>query len=151
MLNCVAGGNRKMLKTTPNFHFRCQCMQAIELYRQAFGAKVKELLCNSDANPQDYQVKDESHKDLVYHAEIYIGNQRMFLSDLLDDTIPAGNTLSLVVTFETTADVMKAYEIIKDGAILITPMTNTTYSSCFVSLIDKFGMRWELMTEQTER
>lgn len=23
--------------------------------------------------------------------------------------------------------------------------------SCFVSLIDKYGMRWELMTEQIER
>ncbi len=131
-----------MLKVTPNFHLKCQCKQAIELYRQAFAAEVKELLFNSDANSQDYRIKDESHKELVYHAEIYIGNQRIFLSDLLDDTIPAGNTLSLVE---------KAYEIIKDGATLISPLTNTTYSSCFVSLIDKFGMRWELMTEQTER
>lgn len=140
-----------MLKVTPNFHLKCQCKQAIELYRLAFGAEVKELLYNSDANSQDYRVKDEGHKEFVYHAEIYIGNQRIFLSDLLDDTIPAGNTLSLVVTFEMVADVKKAYEIIKDGATLISPLTNTTYSSCFVSLIDKFGMRWELMTEQTER
>jgi PhnB protein len=30
-------------------------------------------------------------------------------------------------------------------------MVKTGYSSCFVSLVDRYGIRWELMTEQTER
>jgi len=41
-----------MLKVTPNFHFRGQGRQAIELYKQAFGAEVGVLLCNSDANTE---------------------------------------------------------------------------------------------------
>ncbi|WP_342756628.1 hypothetical protein [Kineothrix sedimenti] len=35
--------------------------------------------------------------------------------------------------------------------ILLKTMQSTAYSSSFVSLVDKFGMRWELMTEQTEK
>jgi len=99
-----------MLKVTPNLHFRGQGKQAIELYKQVFGAEVKVLLCNSDANPKDCETNVATQNDLVYHAEIYI-----------------------------------------DGATIIYPMQSTTYSSCFVSLVDKFGMRWELMTEQTEK
>lgn len=140
-----------MLIVTPNFHFRGQCRQAIELYKKAFDAKVKVLLCNSDANPQDYVNKDASQNDLVYHAEIYIGRQRIILSDAPDDSHSNGNPLSLLITFETAGDVKKAYEVIADGGTIIHPMQSTTYSSCFISLVDKFGMRWELMTQQTER
>jgi len=139
-----------MLKVTPNFHFRGQAKQAIELYKQAFGAEVKLLYCNSDANPKDYE-GDNNQNDLVYHAEIYIGEQRITLTDAPDDPIPNTNPLSLLITFETAEDVKKSFEIMKDGATIIYPIQSTTYSSCFVSLIDKFGMRFELMTEQTER
>ncbi|MCL2841067.1 MAG: VOC family protein [Defluviitaleaceae bacterium] len=137
-----------MLKVTPNFHFRGQGKQAIELYKRAFGAKVKLLLCNSDANSEDCAVEDDSQNDLIYHAEIYIGGQRITLTDAPDDPIPNTNPLSLLITFETVEDVKKAYEVMIDGATIIYPIQSTTYSSCFASLVDKFGMRWELMTEQ---
>jgi len=140
-----------MLKVTPNFHFRGQGKQAIELYKRAFNAEVKVLLCNSDANPGDCVGEDESQSDIVYHAEIDIDGQRITLSDDPDAPIPNTNPLSLLITFETSEAVKKAYEIMKEGATVIYPIQSTTYSSCFVSLIDQFGMRWELMTEQTER
>jgi len=139
-----------MLVVTPNFHFNGQCKQAIELYKKAFGAEVKSLFCYSDANPQDYILTDEDEKDFVYHAEIIIGNQRIMLNDGTDDSFLKGNSISTVITFETANDVKTAFEIMADGASIIHPMISTTYSSCFVSLIDKYGMRWELMTEQTE-
>jgi PhnB protein len=81
-----------------------------------------------------------------------IGETRIMMSDITEknEHIP-GNSLSLVVTFDTADEVEKAFSLLNDDAVIITPMKSTTYSSCFVSLIDKFGMRWELMTEQTER
>ena len=140
-----------MLTVTPNFHFDGQCRQAIALYENAFNAEVKTLMCYSDANPQDWKDKNDDIKDCVYHAEIMIGNQRIMLSDNVGHDLSKGNSLSLVITFETVDNVKAAYGIISEGATIIYPICNTTYSSCMVSLIDKFGMRWELMTEQTER
>jgi PhnB protein len=139
-----------MLTITPNFHFNGNCKQAIELYKKAFGAEVNVMFCNSDANPKDY-VANSNEKDLVYHAEILIGNQRLMLTDSIDDKLVRGNSLSLVITFETASDVKTAYDLMADGATIVSSMQSTTYSSCFVSLVDKYGMRWELMTEQTER
>ena len=140
-----------MIKVTPNFHFRGQGKEAIELYKQAFGAEVKILLCNTDADPEDCAGEIESQDDLVYHAEIYMGEQRITLTDDPYAPIPNTNPLSLLITFETAEDVKKAYKIISEDATIIYPMQSTPYSSCFVSLVDKFGMRWELMTEQTEK
>ncbi|WP_250228884.1 VOC family protein [Anaeropeptidivorans aminofermentans] len=73
------------------------------------------------------------------------------MTDDTGNTVPKGNTVSLVLTFETAHEVKAAYEKISKGYEIIHPMQRTSYSSCFVSLIDKFGIRWELMTEQTEK
>lgn len=140
-----------MVQVTPNLHFNGQCKQAIQLYREAFGAQVKTLLCESDADPNDW-VATEDTKDLIYHCEVFIGGQRIILSDSADLQAEIRNhTMSLVITFDSSEEVKSAFSRLSDGCTIVHPMQSTTYSSCFVSLIDRFGMRWELMTEQTEQ
>ena len=39
----------------------------------------------------------------------------------------------------------------KEGIRTIYQMEATPYSSCLVVFVDKFGIRWGIMTEQTER
>lgn len=140
-----------MLQITPNLHFNGQCKQAIQLYKDALGAQVKTLLCESDANPKDWVAKDDT-KDLVYHCEMFIGSQRIMLNDNTDPQAQSLNhAMSLVITFDSADEVKSAYSLLSDGCTIIHPMQSTTYSSCFVSLIDRFGIRWELMTEQTAK
>jgi PhnB protein len=71
------------------------------------------------------------------------------MSDNLDIDIVWGIAQFLVITYDTAEEVKKAYEILKEGSTIIYPLKSTTYSSCFVSLIDKFGLRWGIMTETT--
>lgn len=135
---------------TPNFNFYGGCEEAIKLYQKAFGAKIGCLLRNSDADARDYDESNAEHKDLVYHAEIFIGEHRLMMCDNMNVELAPGTALSLVVTFDTKAEVLRAYDALKDGCTLIYPVHSTTYSSCEVVLIDKFGFRWGLMTEQPE-
>lgn len=44
----------------------------------------------------------------------------------------------------------KHWSLFPDGEI-INQMEATPYSSCRVVFVDKFGIRWGIMTEQTER
>lgn len=135
------------MMVTPNFHFNGECEQALKLYEKVFNGKITELLYCKDADPSDLSISlSEKEKEYVYHAEMIIGNQRLFFSDSIDQ-IPFGTNLSLVIIFELKEDVQKAYKILIDGGYAITPLIETTYSSCFASLVDRFGMRWELMTE----
>ena len=93
-----------------------------------------------------HQETSQEIKELVYHAEIMIANRRIFLNDHISN-IPSGINLSLLILFDNVEQVKTAYEILKKDARILTPITETTYSSCFVSLIDQFGIRWELMKE----
>ncbi len=129
-----------------NFHLHGTCAEALELYAAAFCTKPDVLLRNSDANPADW--KDaEDRKDRVYHAEMTVSGLRCFFSDEPDDCPPAPGALSALVTFDDADAVVRAYHALKGGAAIVHPMRMTTYSACFVSLVDRFGVRWELMTE----
>ncbi len=135
---------------TPNFNFNGDCAQAIELYKKAFGARVGCLLRYSDANPADRSgARDPATDAYIYHCEMYIGDNRIMLSDNPDVPFTKSLSLSLVVTFETKEQVERAYEVMKESSETIYPMHSTTYSSCFVAFVDRFGIRWALMTETT--
>ncbi|WBW99622.1 VOC family protein [Oceanirhabdus sp. W0125-5] len=133
---------------TPNYHFNGNCEEALKLYQKAFNGNLLMLIRYRDANPKDMCIEglSDREKNYVYHAEMVIGTQRFMFNDSTDE-IPKGQSISIVITFECSSDVKNAYNILIDDAKVIHPLQETTYSSCFASLIDKFGMRWELMTE----
>lgn len=135
---------------TPNLHFQGECKEALKLYEKAFKGEITILLHYSDADPTDFSVDQLSveEQEYVYHAEMLIGGQRFMFSDSFQE-IPVGQNLSIVVTFDCEDEVKAAYEVLCGGGVIIHPLVATTYSSCFVSLVDRFGMRWELMTEIT--
>ena len=137
---------------TPNFNFAGQCEAAIALYQKAFGARLGCLMRYGDAVwDAQYDSWSEAQKSMVYHAELFIGDQRMMLADHLDLAFEPGVSLSLVVTMDTKEDVLRAFEAISEGGTVMYPPHSTPYSSCTTNVIERFGFRWCIMTEQTER
>jgi len=135
------------MQIVPNLHFDGDCEKAIELYERAFKTKRTILLKNKDANPRDVDEPiDDKELERVYHAEMLIDNQKIMLNDNTN-ALQRGTNVSLMVSLDDVEDVMEAYEILKEDAKIIVPLKTTTYSSGFVSLIDRYGVRWELMQE----
>jgi len=142
-----------MLKVTPIMIFTGQAAQAIKLYEEAFGAEVKVKALYSDMHQDDWQCSDEE-KDMIAHSEIKIGNHIVMLADdatNLSDVDahekPAKSFLiDLLVSFDSDDELKAAYKIISDGATITEPMCSTTYCTLCVSLIDKYGGRWQLMS-----
>jgi PhnB protein len=141
-----------MVIVTPCINFAGQCEEAVALYERAFGAITKFVMRYSDADRRDWdRPLTDDQKKMVYHAEMFVGSQRIMLADIIEFDLSKGTSVFLTVTFEDAASVKRAYEVLKEGSTIVYPMVSTTYSSCFASLIDKFGVRWALMTEQTEK
>jgi len=141
-----------MILVTPNFHFSGNCEEAIHLYEKAFETKADFILYYSDAKKEDWNIDlTEEQKKYVYHAEMKIGAQRIMFSDNISLKINKGNSFFLTITFDTKEEVEKAFNILAENGNILIPLRRTTYSSCVGTLIDKFGIRWGLMTEQTER
>ncbi|MCL2839702.1 MAG: VOC family protein [Defluviitaleaceae bacterium] len=130
----------------PMIQFDGDCEEAIEVYQKAFGAKLIHFMRFSEADPQDWQSVEDT-KDLVYHAQIMIGSQRILLCDNLFNDLPRGHSVYPVITFKTVDEVKAAYNILADGATIKTPLGKTTYSACIGSLVDKFGIHWDLMAQ----
>jgi len=136
----------------PILIFAGQASQAIDLYTKAFGAEVNVKMRFSDANPKDWQCKDEE-KDLIYHSQIKIGNQIIMLADDCDavkDGIikTSGNSflIDLVIQFDSDDELKAAYEVLSEGATITVPLCSQTYCSLTCALVDKFGGRWQLMS-----
>ena len=141
-----------MIIVTPCINFDGQCEEAMAFYERAFGATTQFMMRYSDADRRDWNKPlTEDQKRMIYHAEMFIGNQRIMFSDIIEFDLSKGISLFLTLTFEDAERVKKAYEVLRENGTIIYPMVSTTYSSCFVSLVDKFGIRWSLMTEQTEK
>ena len=140
------------MTVVPNFQFGGMCKQAIALYQKAFCAEISCLLLYKDAKIEDYNkpLTDEQ-KNFVYHAEIIIGKQRIMMADNIDITFTPSTSLFLTMTMDTKEDVIRAFNVMKDGCTIINSPHSTTYSSCIVNFIDRYGFRWVIMTEQTDR
>ena len=141
-----------MAMVTPTIHFNGQCQEAIELYQKAFDARIGCILHYTDSikSDWDYEIPPEQEA-YVYHSEIYIGDNRIMMGD---NSVPDPNKSTsnfLTVTFDTAEEVRRAYEALKEGGRIITPIEITTYSSCMASLVDRFGVRWGIMTEGTDK
>ena len=136
------------MKITPNFNFNGQCAEAIQLYQKAFNAQVVQCITNKEAVwEESYNVMAETGNQ-IYHAEMMIGEQRIMLCDNVNILFQPTASLSLTVTVDSKEEALHAFDVLKEGCRIIYPIQSTAYSSCFVSLFDRFGFRWVLMTEK---
>ena len=140
------------MKITPTLNFGGQCREAIHLYTQAFNGEITCLLTYRDANDPAYlPLLTEEQKDWIYHAELILDGQRIIMSDHADIAFQTCYSNFLTLVYDTKEEVQAAYAVLKEGSTTIYPMEATPYSSCRVVFVDKFGIRWGIMTEQTER
>jgi len=137
-----------MALITPNFNFAGQCEEAIQLYVRAFGASVGNLMRYDEATwDEQYAQWTETQKRMVYHAEVFIGEQRMMMADHMDLAFEPGISLSLVVTLDSKEDVLRAFDLLSVGGKVIYPPHSMPYSTCTTNVIDRFGFCWCVMTE----
>jgi len=112
------------------------CSEAIEFYKQVFGAK--ELFRTASSNGK------------ISHAELKIGDSRIMVADEHPDSqvrspsVLGGTSVSLMI-YVKDADQVFA-QAIEAGAIEDDPVKAKPYGDRSGSLIDPFGHRWTIAT-----
>ena len=133
----------------PTLNFAGGCREAIHLYEKAFGGKINCLLSYREADDPAYNpLLTEDQKDWIYHAELLLGDIRIIMSDHVDIDFTTCYTNFLTVMYDTKEEVDRAYEVLREGSQTIYPIQETPYSTCRVVFVDKFGIRWGIMTEK---
>ena len=140
------------MKIVPTLNFGGNCSEAIHMYEKAFHGTINCLITYGEANDPAYMpLLKEDQMDYIYHSELMLGDQRIIMSDHVDIEFQTCYSNFLTIMYDTKEEVQGAYEVMKEGSQTIYPLEATPYSSCRVVFVDKFGIRWGIMTEQTER
>ncbi len=137
------------MKIVPTLNFGGNCREALQMYEKAFAAKITCIITYGEADdPQYNSLLEPGQGDYIYHSELLIGGQRIIMSDHVDLEFQTCYSNFLTVMCDTKEDVERTYETMKDGSKTIYPMEATPYSACRVVFVDRFRIRWGIMTEQ---
>ena len=108
--------------------------EAIEFYKRAFGA---EELCRMAMPGADGRVK-------VGHAELQVGDSRLFLADEFPEhgsTGPAGSSPVTIHLYVTDADATFA-RAVEGGATVAMPLADMFWGDRYGKFVDPFGHHW---------
>ena len=102
---------------------------AVELYREAFDASVGSNWRNPDGS--------------CMHVELDVYGQIVAVSEA-PEGIEVGNGMQFCLHFgeDEREKVKRAYEVLKEGAAVVSEIGRCSYSECMFALIDRFGVNW---------
>lgn len=126
-------------KLNPYLSFRNNAREAMEFYKDVFGA---ELTIGTFAEFQGSQ--DPSEDQLVMHAQL---DSPSGLTLMASDTpqrmeYKPGNTFSVSLSGDDDAELRGYWEKLSDGGTVTMPLETAIWGDAFGMCTDKFGVQW---------
>ncbi|MCL1862412.1 MAG: VOC family protein [Defluviitaleaceae bacterium] len=127
---------------TPCIHFNGNCDEAIKFYKSVLSAEVKEIFYAKDAPPDSGM--EGLPPNFVMHSNVLINGLTMGLSDGSEVPVPFG-TFSFLIQYETEEEVRSTFGKLEVGGKAEEPLAAVFWSPLYGSVIDKFGVNWQVM------
>jgi len=110
-------------------------MEAVDFYCKAFKAQPKNCFKSSD------------NDDFYAHAEIAIDDQTVLAiseKSHYDMDFSKNSNMEFWLTFDDEQSLNAAYDILKDGAEIHSPLAPCEWCKAMAGLTDRFGISWLL-------
>jgi PhnB protein len=133
------------MQVQPYLFFNGRCEEALDFYKKAVGAEVRNLMRWKDNPDPACNVTD---KNKVMHADIKIGEATVLASDGNGEGKPEFKGFALTIAAKTVAEADKTFAALSDGGQVQMPMMKTFFSERFGMLADKFGVGWMVIVEK---
>lgn len=123
----------------PYLNLRGKAAEAIESYKSALGAKVQFFQRFGEA----MQDCPAALKDQVMHAELHLGEYKIYLSDgSPDEKATSGGLVSVAIAFDDEAQARAAFDKLGNGGTVFQPFVDAPWGGLFGSLQDRYGINW---------
>lgn len=139
------------LRLIPYLVLNGTASEAIAFYEQALGAEVlyKQTFGEMPENPE-YPLPAEA-KNLVGHATLKIGESHLMLSD----TFPGqphqvGDQVTIFISIGDKADAERIFATLQEDGQVHMPLQETFFSPAYGSVRDKFGITFQIFTEDKQ-
>jgi PhnB protein len=135
------------MEIQPYLFFDGRCEEAIAFYRRAVGAEVQLLLRMKEApGGPDPAVVPPGSEDKVMHAALRIGGTTVLASDGRCQGRPSFQGFALTLLVADAAEAARCFAALSDGGQVQMPLAETFFSPCFGTLVDRFGVSWQVYT-----
>jgi len=128
----------------PSIHFPGVCDEAIAYYKEALGAKVKEIAYFRDA-PPDSGMDESLPPNFVMHSEILIFGTLVIMTDGAEKRV-TGDNFTLMLSFDCAEEVTSVFNKLADSGQVIEPLAPQFWASLCGSVEDRFGVNWHVYT-----
>jgi len=130
----------------PTIHFNGNCDEAISFYKDVFGAELKVINYAKDAPPDSGM--DELPPNFVMYSEVMISDVKMSLTDGAEIPLSFGH-FSYMLNYDTEEEVTTIFNKLAVGGKVEEPLSTTFWSGLYGSVIDRFGVNWQVMVTQS--
>jgi PhnB protein len=121
--------------------FNRNCLEALETYEKAFGAKITEIQKYGDMPPNPAFTISDSDKDLVLHARLQLDGMEIMCADSSGKS-KSGDNMYVSITTKDESLVQKAWNILKQDGEIYMDLEPAFFATLHGSLRDKFGINW---------
>ena len=122
--------------------FNGNCEEALSFYSGVFGGKPDIMRFKDMPASEDFPVSD-AWKEKVMHAELVIGDQVLYLSDIFEGgTVTFGDALVVHIDADSEEELRRLFTGLSDGGTVTMPVDTMFWGAVYGSLTDKFGVNW---------
>ncbi|WP_343247056.1 VOC family protein [Diplocloster hominis] len=133
----------------PYLTFSGDCREALQFYSKAFGTSVQSVQTYGDYIPEGAADLPVNLKDWILHAEMQICQTNFWFADEAVEPVTKGTMVKLSVPVSTAADARCIFEVLSQDAVITLPPTETFYSTFHAGLIDRFGISWNIVADES--
>lgn len=130
-------------------NFDGNCKEAVDFYREVFKVEGQSVMTYGEG-PADpaYPVPDEA-KDRIMHTFLEIHGMQLMFSDSWPGTeLIFGNNMTMIIVDKDMEEINRLYDALKEGGKIEMEMQEVFWSKAYASIIDKFGVGWQLSHEK---
>ncbi|MEK3900075.1 MULTISPECIES: VOC family protein [unclassified Paenibacillus] len=127
--------------------------QVIEFYSEALSAtEVKKVRFGDIPQDPNYPMP-ENELNMIMESSIEFAGGKIMMSDILPSMkavtgeLVKGNNILISLVIEDKQKLEQYFNGLSLGGQVTMPLTNYPWSSCFGTLIDKFGVNWKFNSD----
>lgn len=136
------------LKLIPYLVMDGNAREAIGFYQKALNAELlfSQSFGEMPENPE-FSLPEDA-KERISHATIKVGETELMLSDTFPGQPHAsGNQVTICITTDDAERSRQMFDALKQDGQVTMPLQETFFSPAYGSVVDKFGVCFQIFTE----
>jgi PhnB protein len=128
--------------------FNGQCGSAFKFYERCLGAKIVFILTWGNS-PMAAQAPP-GWGEKILHARITVGGTDLVGSDVLPEEYEPPRGFSVILEMNKHEEAERVFQALAENGTVHVPIQKTFWASLFGSLVDQFGIPWDINCEEPQ-